>query len=55
MMPCLSRIAETLAAEAELEPDVEELKVPEVDEYFDDAIKLYLRDIQKTKLLDRRG
>jgi RNA polymerase primary sigma factor len=42
---------ETLAAEAELEPDVEELKVVEVDEYFDDAIKLYLRDIQKTKLL----
>jgi RNA polymerase primary sigma factor len=30
---------------------VEELKAPEVDEYFDDAIKLYLRDIQKTKLL----
>jgi len=42
---------EALAAEAELEPDSEELKAPEVDEYFDDAIKLYLRDIQKTKLL----
>jgi RNA polymerase primary sigma factor len=42
---------EALAAEVELEPDTEELKVPEVDEYFDDAIKLYLRDIQKTKLL----
>ncbi len=42
---------EALAAEAEQEPDSEELKTPEVDEYFDDAIKLYLRDIQKTKLL----
>lgn len=39
--------AEEEAEEAEEE---EEIKVPEV-EHFDDAIKLYLREIQKTKLL----
>ena len=49
--PLIDPDPEALAAEAELEPDGEELKVVEVDEYFDDAIKLYLRDIQKTKLL----
>lgn len=42
---------EALAAEEALEPDAEELKSPEEEEHFDDAIKLYLRDIQKTKLL----
>lgn len=42
---------DTLIAEESLEPDLEELKTPDEDEYFDDAIKLYLRDIQKTKLL----
>lgn len=42
---------ETLAAEETLEPDADELKTPEEEEHFDDAIKLYLRDIQKTKLL----
>lgn len=42
---------EALAEEEELEPDVEDIKVAEDDTYFDDAIKLYLRDIQKTKLL----
>jgi len=42
---------EALAAEEELEPEAEDLKVAEDDGYFDDAIKLYLRDIQKTKLL----
>src|SRR6266568_6883628 len=40
---------EALAAEEELEEE-EEVKPP-VEEHFDDAIKLYLRDIQKTKLL----
>jgi len=43
-----------LEFEAEEEDDSEdaeeEIKVPEV-EHFDDAIKLYLREIQKTKLL----
>lgn len=43
--------AEALIAEESIEPDVEELKIPDDDDYFDDAIKLYLRDIQKTKLL----
>lgn len=43
--------AEALIAEESIEPDVEELKIPDEDDYFDDAIKLYLRDIQKTKLL----
>ena len=42
---------EALAAEEELEPESEDIKVAEDDTYFDDAIKLYLRDIQKTKLL----
>lgn len=42
---------EELLAEETLEPDLEELKTPDEDTYFDDAIKLYLRDIQKTKLL----
>jgi RNA polymerase primary sigma factor len=42
---------EALAAEEELEHGTEDLKVAEDDTYFDDAIKLYLRDIQKTKLL----
>ena len=37
-------------AEAESETEEEEIKVPEV-EHFDDAIKLYLREIQKTRLL----
>jgi RNA polymerase primary sigma factor len=32
------------------EPEEDEIKVPEV-EHFDDAIKLYLREIQKTRLL----
>lgn len=39
---------EALACEEEVEE--EEVKVPE-EEHFDDAIKLYLREIQKTKLL----
>lgn len=43
--------SEALIAEEALEPDVEEIKTREDDDYFDDAIKLYLRDIQKTKLL----
>jgi len=43
--------SEALIAEEALEPDAEEIKVRDDDEYFDDAIKLYLRDIQKTKLL----
>lgn len=42
---------EALSAEESLEPDADELKTPEEEEHFDDAIKLYLRDIQKTKLL----
>ncbi len=42
---------DALLAEEAQEPDIEELKTPDDDEYFDDAIKLYLRDIQKTKLL----
>jgi len=42
---------EDLLAVETLEPDLEELKTPDEDAYFDDAIKLYLRDIQKTKLL----
>jgi RNA polymerase primary sigma factor len=42
---------EDLLAVETLEPDIEELKAPDEDAYFDDAIKLYLRDIQKTKLL----
>ena len=42
---------EALVAEESMEPGLEELKAPEEDEYFDDAIKLYLRDIQKTRLL----
>jgi RNA polymerase primary sigma factor len=49
--PLVEPDPEALAVEAELEPDSEELKSPEEDEYFDDAIKLYLRDIQKTRLL----
>jgi RNA polymerase primary sigma factor len=36
--------------EEEAEEEEEEIKVPEV-EHFDDAIKLYLREIQKTRLL----
>ncbi|KAF0221816.1 MAG: RNA polymerase primary sigma [Geobacteraceae bacterium] len=39
---------EALASEEEIEE--EGVKVPE-EEHFDDAIKLYLREIQKTKLL----
>lgn len=46
--------AEEFLEPEELECDVEtadeELKVPDV-EHFDDAIKIYLREIQKTKLL----
>lgn len=42
---------EALEVEESLEPDLEELKAPDDDVYFNDAIKLYLRDIQKTKLL----
>jgi RNA polymerase primary sigma factor len=42
---------EALEVEESLEPDVEELKAPDDDVYFNDAIKLYLRDIQKTTLL----
>ncbi|GFO66979.1 RNA polymerase sigma-38 factor, stationary phase [Geomonas limicola] len=38
--------------EAEVEPEVEEEEIKAaVVEHFDDAIKLYLREIQKTKLL----
>jgi len=44
--------SEELAVEETLEPDADELKSAEVEEHFDDAIKLYLRDIQKTKLLN---
>lgn len=41
---------EALEQEEDVEEEVgEEVKVPE--EHFDDAIKLYLREIQKTKLL----
>jgi RNA polymerase primary sigma factor len=43
--------SEALAAEEELEQETEDIKVADDDGYFDDAIKLYLRDIQKTKLL----
>lgn len=42
---------DALAAEESLEPGAEELKAPDEDLYFNDAIKLYLRDIQKSKLL----
>ena len=43
---------EALAAEEEEEEAEEEVEVKApVEEHFDDAIKLYLRDIQKTKLL----
>jgi RNA polymerase primary sigma factor len=42
---------EALIAEEALEPEAEDAKIAEDDEYFDDAIKIYLRDIQKTKLL----
>ncbi|SRR6266567_564630 len=38
------------AVEFEEEIEDEEVKLPE-SEHFDDAIKLYLREIQKTKLL----
>ncbi|HEY5974404.1 MAG TPA: sigma-70 factor domain-containing protein, partial [Geobacteraceae bacterium] len=44
---------EVLASEEDLEEEEEaegEAPAP-VEEHFDDAIKLYLRDIQKTKLL----
>ena len=41
---------EALAAEEEELEEEEEVRVP-AEEHFDDAIKLYLRDIQKTKLL----
>jgi RNA polymerase primary sigma factor len=42
---------EELAEVEELDSDVDEIKEVVVEEHFDDAIKLYLRDIQKTKLL----
>lgn len=42
---------ETLAAEETLDGDIDDVKTVEEEEHFDDAIKLYLRDIQKTKLL----
>jgi RNA polymerase primary sigma factor len=42
---------EELAEVEELDSDVDEIKDVVVEEHFDDAIKLYLRDIQKTKLL----
>jgi RNA polymerase primary sigma factor len=42
---------EALAFEEEVEEDEEEEVKPPVVEHFDDAIKLYLREIQKTKLL----
>lgn len=38
------------AMDYEDEPEEEDIKLPEI-EHFDDAIKLYLREIQKTKLL----
>lgn len=38
------------ALDYEEEPEEDDIKLPEV-EHFDDAIKLYLREIQKTKLL----
>jgi RNA polymerase primary sigma factor len=38
------------ALDYEDEPEGDDIKLPEV-EHFDDAIKLYLREIQKTKLL----
>jgi RNA polymerase primary sigma factor len=41
---------DTLGFEEVEEEEEEEIKVPEA-EHFDDAIKLYLREIQKTKLL----
>lgn len=34
-----------------IEMEEEEAEIPEIVQHFDDAIKLYLRDIQKTKLL----
>ncbi len=40
-----------LEAEAEAEDDIEEPVKVIAEQHFDDAIKLYLRDIQKTKLL----
>ena len=43
-------LEEIEAEEAEEADEEEEIKVPEV-EHFDDAIKLYLREIQKTRLL----
>lgn len=43
--------SEALAAEEEMEPEAGEIKIAEDDTYYDDAIKIYLRDIQKTKLL----
>lgn len=42
--------SEPEASELEEEIESEEVKLPE-SEHFDDAIKLYLREIQKTKLL----
>lgn len=42
---------EELEAVAELEQESDDLRSVEEDDTFDDAIKLYLRDIQKTKLL----
>lgn len=42
---------EELEAVAELEQESDDLKAVEEDDTFDDAIKLYLRDIQKTRLL----
>lgn len=42
---------EELEAAAVLEQESDDLKSVEEDDTFDDAIKLYLRDIQKTKLL----
>ncbi|MCM2359926.1 MAG: sigma-70 family RNA polymerase sigma factor [Geobacteraceae bacterium] len=56
--PAADEHQESAEAFAEADPDApafeeaeeDEVKVPEV-EHFDDAIKLYLREIQKTKLL----
>lgn len=42
---------EELADEEDLDIEADEIKEVVVEEHFDDAIKLYLRDIQKTKLL----
>ena len=47
---CMDQEPEPDALEFEEEIEEEEVKVPIV-EHFDDAIKLYLREIQKTKLL----